>query len=86
MNYSSSATLSKNGDISAIRGMILLAYSVGRVIRGMILLAYSVGRVSWFMERQRKSHLVATKRVLRCCKGTINVGLMYPRKKNNKEV
>jgi hypothetical protein len=72
MNYSSSATLSKNGDISAIRGMILLAYSVGRVSR--------------FMERQRKSHLVATKRVLRCCKGTINVGLMYPRKKNNKEV
>jgi hypothetical protein len=39
---------------------------------------YSVSVISKFMHDPRKSHLIATKRILRYIKGTMDFGLLFP--------
>ncbi|XP_073224742.1 uncharacterized protein [Cicer arietinum] len=41
-------------------------------------LAFSVGIASRFMERPKVSHLAAVKRILRCVKGTLGCGILFP--------
>ena len=41
-------------------------------------LAYSVGLISRFMSNPKKSHMLATKRLLRYIQGTTDYGILFP--------
>ena len=40
--------------------------------------AFCVGMISKFMSDPRHSHMVATKRILRYLRGTLNMGILFP--------
>ncbi|XP_019160754.1 PREDICTED: uncharacterized protein LOC109157309, partial [Ipomoea nil] len=42
-------------------------------------ISYSVGICARFQSKPKESHLIATKKIIRYLKGTINVGLWYPK-------
>ncbi|XP_050888702.1 secreted RxLR effector protein 161-like [Lathyrus oleraceus] len=48
-------------------------------------LAYNVGMVSRFMQKSNVSHLVATNRILRYLKGTLNYGILFHASDEGKE-
>ena len=43
-------------------------------------LSFVVGLISRFMNNLKKSHLTVTKRILRYVKGTLEYGVLFPRK------
>jgi len=49
-------------------------------------LAFSVGLISRYMENPKVSHLLATKRIMRYVKGTLNCRVLFPTKKDDKNV
>ncbi|KAJ4723417.1 Retrovirus-related Pol polyprotein from transposon TNT 1-94 [Melia azedarach] len=49
-------------------------------------IAYAVGITSRYMEKPRKPHLEAVRRILRYVKGTIDLGLLYKKNQENKIV
>ena len=63
-------------DITAYRGIIgsLLYLTASRPD-----ILYTVGVCAKFQAKPKKSHHVATKRILKYLKGTTSVGLWYPR-------
>lgn len=49
-------------------------------------LGFSVGLLSRYMSEPRVSHIKATRRILRCLKGSTNYGIIFSRDSKSKEV
>ncbi|XP_019190313.1 PREDICTED: uncharacterized protein LOC109184731 [Ipomoea nil] len=69
----------KDVDETQYRGMIgsLLYLTASRPD-----ISYSVGVCARFQSKPKESHLLAVKKIIRYLKGTINVGLWYPKEGN----